>query len=69
MKATPRVVPALPMSLAPRHSQARQLSIVFETQALLGLAAEQRAATVRALTELLLRAAGVQLTEADDGGQ
>ncbi|MBS0449569.1 MAG: hypothetical protein JSR59_26975 [Proteobacteria bacterium] len=69
MKTTTRPAPALAMSPAPGHAQPRQLSIAFETPALLGLAAEQRTATVRALAELLLRAAGIQLTEADDGEQ
>jgi cyanate permease len=44
----------------------RQLSIAFETPALLGLAADQRATVIQALTVMLLQAAGVHLTEDDD---
>jgi len=47
----------------------RQLSIAFETSAITGLSAEQRTAAVQALAGMLLRAAGVQLSEDDDEQQ
>lgn len=46
--------------------QPRHLSIAFETPALVGLAADQRATAIRALTVILLQAAGVPQTEDDD---
>lgn len=55
----------LPATLQPP----RQLSIAFETPAITGLSAEQRAAAVRALAALLLQATGVQLSEDDDEQQ
>ena len=57
-----RTQPTLPAQMQPP----RQLSIAFETPALLGLAADQRATVIQALTVMLLQAAGVHLTEDDD---
>ena len=65
MKTTTRSTPTQPMVSAPLQ-QPRQLSIAFETPALLGLAAEQRVAAIQALTVMLLQAAGVPLTEDGD---
>lgn len=65
MKTTIRratMQPRLPELL----QQPRQLSIAFETLALRGLGAEQRAAVIQALATLLLQAADVHLPEDDD---
>ena len=66
MKTTTRPTPALPILPAPRQRQSRQLSIAFETPALQGLAADQRAIAIQVLAVLLLQAAGVHLSEDDD---
>lgn len=60
--ATQQLLPA-PLQLP------RQLSIAFETPAITGLNALQRAAAVKALAALLLQAAGVQMPEDDDEQQ
>jgi len=65
MKTTTRPAPAQPMLSAPLQ-QPRQLSIAFETPALLGLAADQRATAIQVLTVMLLKAAGVHPAEDDD---
>ena len=65
MKATTRSGPVRPKLSAPVQPP-RQLSIAFETEALQGLAAEQRTAVLQALTAVLLQAAGVHLEEDDD---
>jgi cyanate permease len=65
MKTTTRPTPTLPMLPAPLQ-QPRQLSIAFETPALLGLAADQRSTAIRVLAVMLLQAAGIHLSEDDD---
>lgn len=65
MKTRTRPAPTQQMLAAPLQ-QPRQLSIAFETPALVGLAADQRATAIHALTVMLLQAAGVPLTEDDD---
>lgn len=65
MKTTTRPAQAQAMLPAPLQ-QPRQLSIAFETQALLGLAVDQRTMAIRALAAMLLQAAGVHLAEDDD---
>ena len=65
MKTSTRPAPTQQMLTAPLQ-QPRQLSIAFETPALVGLAADQRATAIHALTVMLLQSAGVHLTEADD---
>ncbi len=65
MKTSTRPAPTQRMLAAPLQ-QPRQLSIAFETPALVGLAADQRATAIHALTVMLLQAAGVPVTEDDD---
>ena len=65
MKTSTRPAPTQQMLAAPLQ-QPRQLSIAFETPALVGLAADQRATAIQALTVMLLQAAGASLTEDDD---
>jgi len=65
MRTTTRPAPAQSKLAAPLQ-RPRQLSIAFETRALLGLAAEQRTTALQALTAVLLQAAGVHLAEDDD---
>jgi hypothetical protein len=65
MKTSTKPAPTQPLLAAPLQ-QPRQLSIAFETPALVGLAADQRATAIHALTVMLLQAAGVPLTEDDD---
>jgi hypothetical protein len=65
MKTTTRPAQAQAMLPAPLQ-QPRQLSIAFETPALQGLAADQRATAIQVLAVMLLQAAGVHLSEDDD---
>lgn len=64
MKTTPS-----PLRQGPRPlpaAQARQLCMRFETTSLQGITAQQREAVTRALTAVLLQAAGVPVKEDDD---
>ena len=67
MKTATRLAPVQPM-LPASLQQARQMSIAFETSALVGLEADQRATSTRALAVMLLQAAGIHLPEDDDVG-
>ena len=65
MTSSPRphlrsVVPAAPVSQ-------RQLSMAFESPVLQGMSLSERANAIAQLAILLLQAAGVQRTGADDG--
>ena len=64
MKTTTRSTPA--QLLPPPPVQQRQLTITFETPALLGLAADHRAAAIRTLAAMLMQARDVHLPEDDD---
>ena len=55
-----RLAPPAPMSQ-------RQLSMVFESPVLQGMSPGERATAIAQLAVLLLQAAGVQQTGADDG--
>ncbi len=55
-----RLAPPVPMA----H---RQLSIAFESPVLQGMSPNERARAIAQLATLLLQAAGVQQTGADDG--
>jgi hypothetical protein len=52
--------------LAAPLQQPRQLSIAFETPALLDLAPDVRTTAIQALAVLLLQAAGIHFVEDDD---
>jgi hypothetical protein len=65
MKTTTRSAATQPKFPTPPQ-QPRQLSIAFETPALLDLGADQRTTAMQALATMLLQAAGVHLSEDDD---
>ena len=51
----------------PAHLSQRQLSMVFESPVLQGMAPSERASAITQLAILLLQAAGVHHAGADDG--